>query len=49
MHFVGKRPQMAAWAKKKLRRGGTNALVEYQREKNAVNIDGLPALDPPTD
>ena len=33
------------WAAKKMRVGGPSALLDYQREKNAHSIDGLPALD----
>ena len=36
---------MNAWAAKKLRVGGPEAIIDYQREKNAVSIDGLPAID----
>jgi Pyridoxamine 5'-phosphate oxidase len=43
--YQGERPHQDAWAAKKLRTGGPNALAEYQAEKNAVSIDGLPALD----
>jgi hypothetical protein len=42
----GQRPHQDAWAAKKLRVGGEDALVRYQREKNAVSIDGLPAVEP---
>jgi Pyridoxamine 5'-phosphate oxidase len=35
--FVGDRNQLAAWAEHK----GTEKLVEYQHEKNAISIDGL--------
>ena len=45
MAYEGLRPHQDAWAAKKLRVGGETALVEYQREKNAHSIDGLPALD----
>lgn len=45
MEFTGLRPHQDAWAAKKLRIGGEEALVEYQREKNAVSLDGLPAVD----
>jgi hypothetical protein len=46
MSYEGVRPHMAAWAEKKLRVGGAEALIEYQLEKNAVSLDGLPALAP---
>ena len=45
MAFEGERPHQDAWAAKKLRVGGPGALDEYQAEKNAVSIDGLPAVD----
>jgi hypothetical protein len=45
MAFEGERPHQDAWAAKKLRVGGPGALDEYQAEKNAVSIDGLPAID----
>jgi hypothetical protein len=47
MGYEGQRPHMDAWAAKKLRVGGRDALAEYQREKNARSIDGLPAFEPP--
>jgi predicted pyridoxine 5'-phosphate oxidase superfamily flavin-nucleotide-binding protein len=42
--YEGLRPHSAAWAAKKIRAGGPDALLDYQREKNAVSIDGLPAV-----
>jgi len=45
MEYVGTRPQYPAWAETKLRKGGAHALEEYVAEKNAVSIDGLPAVD----
>jgi len=47
MSYEGRRPHSEKWAAKKLRVGGPEALVEYQREKNLVSIDGLPAIDLP--
>ena len=47
MSHQGRRPHLDLWAAKKLRVGGPDALVEYQREKNSVSIDGLPAVDLP--
>jgi hypothetical protein len=47
MTYDGLRPHSPAWAAKKLRVGGPEALVEYQREKNTSSIDGLPAVDVP--
>ncbi len=44
LSYEGPRPHMNAWATKKLRVGGADALVEYQRENNSISIDGLPAL-----
>jgi hypothetical protein len=46
MSYDGQRPHMDAWAAKKVRSGGAQALADYQREKNARSIDGLPAIDP---
>jgi Pyridoxamine 5'-phosphate oxidase len=46
MRFEGLRPHQDAWAQKKVRTGGTEALLEYQREKNTASLDGLPALEP---
>ena len=45
MSYQGLRTHQDAWAAKKVRVGGEEALLEYQREKNAQSIDGLPALD----
>jgi hypothetical protein len=47
MSYAGKRPHSDAWAAKKLRVGGPDALLDYQREKNARSIDGLPAVELP--
>jgi hypothetical protein len=44
MRYEGERPHLEAWASKKLRSGGEQALLDYQAEKNAASIDGLPAL-----
>ena len=44
--FKGQRSQLADWADRK----GTAGLVDYQLQKNATSIDGLPAvtwLSPP--
>ncbi|HTX09898.1 MAG TPA: pyridoxamine 5'-phosphate oxidase family protein [Solirubrobacteraceae bacterium] len=48
MSYQGRRPHMDLWAAKKVRVGGPDALLEYQREKNSLSIDGLPAVDSPT-
>lgn len=45
MSFEGLRPHADAWAEKKLRTGGTQALLDYQREKNSASLDGLPAVE----
>jgi hypothetical protein len=44
MSYEGQRPHMEAWAAKKLRVGGAEALRDYERQKNSHSIDGLPAL-----
>jgi predicted pyridoxine 5'-phosphate oxidase superfamily flavin-nucleotide-binding protein len=44
MTYVGERPQSRAWTEHKLAKGGPSALDDYMAEKNAVSIDGLPAL-----
>ncbi len=49
MEYQGERPHVAAWADKKLRVGGPDARLDYQREKNARSIDGLPAVDVDSD
>jgi predicted pyridoxine 5'-phosphate oxidase superfamily flavin-nucleotide-binding protein len=38
--YRGERTQLDAWAQKK----GTDGLIEYQKDKNAESIDGLPGL-----
>jgi Pyridoxamine 5'-phosphate oxidase len=48
MSYEGHRPHMELWAAKRVRVGGPEALLEYQREHNSVSIDGLPAVDSPT-
>ena len=45
MSFEGRRPHMNAWAEKKVRVGGPEALQDYQRQKNSLSLDGLPAVD----
>jgi Pyridoxamine 5'-phosphate oxidase len=47
MSYEGKRPHMEAWAAKKLRVGGPDAIAAYKAEKNTTSIDGLPALNEP--
>lgn len=46
MRYEGERPHQPAWIDRKLRRHGDGALMEYVAERNAVSIDGLPALEP---
>jgi Pyridoxamine 5'-phosphate oxidase len=46
MSFEGLRPHAPAWAAKKVRVGGQEALDEYRAKKNATSLDGLPAIDP---
>jgi predicted pyridoxine 5'-phosphate oxidase superfamily flavin-nucleotide-binding protein len=38
--YEGERSQLGAWAEKK----GAEGLVQYQKDKNAASIDGLPGL-----
>jgi len=45
MSYESVRPHQDAWAAKRLRVGGPDALLDYQLEKNSRSIDGLPALD----
>jgi hypothetical protein len=45
MSFEGLRPHADAWAEKKVRVGGEQALRDYQREKNSASLDGLPAVE----
>jgi len=42
MKYERDRTQLNEWAERK----GENGLARYQREKNAVSIDGLPAIPP---
>lgn len=48
MSYEGARPHMKLWAAKKVRVGGPEALLDYQREHNSYSLDGLPAVDAPT-
>jgi len=41
--FQGERDTLEKWAKKK----GPEGLAQYRRDKNAVSIDGLPAIEAP--
>src|SRR4051794_9057922 len=45
MDYAGARPHTDAWAQKKLRTGGPDALEDYQQQHNLESIDGLPAVD----
>jgi hypothetical protein len=45
MSYEGDREHFDAWAAKRLRVGGPDAIREYQREKNERSIDGLPAVE----
>jgi hypothetical protein len=45
MSHEGQRPHQRLSAEKRLRTKGPTGFVEYQREKNAKSIDGLPALE----
>lgn len=47
MSYQGPRPHQDLWAAKRVRVGGPQALEDYQREKNARSIDGLPAVELP--
>jgi hypothetical protein len=47
MAYEGQRPHLEAWAAKKVRVGGAEALTEYQRQHNTLIIDGLPPVDLP--
>jgi hypothetical protein len=45
MDYAGERPHRAASSAKRVRVHGPDAYVGYQRERNAVSIDGLPAVE----
>jgi hypothetical protein len=45
MGYEGEREHARKWALKKVRVGGPDALLDYQRSKNAVSLDGLPAVE----
>jgi len=45
MALEGERPHAPLWAEKKLRTNGPSAFDDYSAEKNAVSIDGLPAVE----
>jgi hypothetical protein len=44
MREEGRREHARLWAEKRLATRGDDALLDYQEEKNAVSIDGLPAV-----
>jgi predicted pyridoxine 5'-phosphate oxidase superfamily flavin-nucleotide-binding protein len=44
MRYEGQRPHQDAWAAKRLRVDGDDALEQYKAQKNASSLDGLPAL-----
>ncbi len=45
MTAASPRTHAADWARKKIAQGGAESLAAYQREKNAVSLDQLPAVD----
>jgi hypothetical protein len=45
MSYEGEREHQHAWASKKLSVGGPEAFLDYQRQKNAESLDGLPAVE----
>jgi len=44
MAYEGERPHAPAWAEKRLRAGGPEALEAYKAQHNERSLDGLPAL-----
>jgi hypothetical protein len=46
MELVSERDQLFRWAETRAAKDGPAWRAEYQREKNAVSIDGLPGIDP---
>jgi hypothetical protein len=44
MEPAGEREHLPKWVDKKLRVGGEQALLDYQDQKNATSIDGLPGV-----
>ena len=45
MRHEGSREHADLWAAKQLRAKGSEALLDYQRAKNATSLDGLPAVE----
>jgi hypothetical protein len=46
MALEGQRPHAPLWAQKKIRNGGQQEIDDYVSNRNALSIDGLPAIDP---
>jgi hypothetical protein len=46
MELVDERDQLFRWAETREAKDGPDWQAEYQREKNAVSIDGLPGIGP---
>ena len=44
MDYAGERPHQAKSSAKRVRVHGPDAYLDYQRDKNAASIDGLPAV-----
>jgi hypothetical protein len=47
MRHEGQREHARLWAEKRLATRGEDAMADYQAEKNATSIDGLPAVPDP--
>jgi hypothetical protein len=47
MRHEGQREHARLWAEKRLATRGEDAMADYQAEKNATSIDGLPAVSAP--
>jgi hypothetical protein len=45
MSYEGERPHHTKSAEKRIRVHGQDAYADYQREHNAVSLDGLPAVE----
>jgi hypothetical protein len=46
MGYEGQRPHFPLWAEKQVRTHGPGALREYEAQRNAESLDGLPAVTP---
>jgi hypothetical protein len=44
MAYEGERAHARRWAEKRLRTHGPDAMRRYEAQKNAVSLDGLPAV-----